>query len=82
MNRRTKPQPQFGFVIEITLRNQEGTVRYEQAHCTGDNYDVITDIASHQARFLIKDGYRIVEIRLSNFKFFPHNYFLFYKEEQ
>lgn len=73
-------QPQFSFVIECTLA-RDNMIRYERVHCVGDSYSLIWDIARHHCRFLIKDGYRIVEMRLTNFQFFTHGYFLYYKEQ-
>ena len=73
-------QPQFSFVIECTLA-RDNMIRYERVNCVGDNYSLIWDIANHHCRFLIKEGYRIVEMRLTNFQFFTHGYFLYYKEQ-
>lgn len=73
-------QPQFSFVIECTLA-RDNMIRFERVNCVGDNYSLIWDVASHHCRFLIKEGYRIVELRLSNYQFFMHSYFLYYKEQ-
>lgn len=72
-------QPQFGFTLDITLKKDD-RLRYERVDVVSDSYDMINEIAAHHCRFLIIDQYRIVEIRLCNFKFFPHAYFLYYKE--
>ena len=53
-------QPQFSFVIECTLA-RDNMIRFERVNCVGDNYSLIWDVARHHCRFLIKEGYRIVE---------------------
>ena len=73
-------RPQYFFTIDIKLR-RGGQVRFEQVGATASDYDNILGIASHHCRFLLKEGYSIVQIRLTNFRFGPHNYFNYYGDD-
>lgn len=71
-------RPQYNFVIEVTL-TRDNLIRYERVNCVGDNYHLIREIAEHHCRFVLKQGFQIQEIRLTNYQFFPHGYFIYYK---
>ena len=76
-NRQLKPE--FSYVVEIKLKKDE-SVKFERAFCDSRSYYYIYEISTNKCSYLIKDGYRIVEIRLRDFQFVPHSSLLFYEE--
>jgi len=77
-NRQLKPD--FSYVIDITLKKDE-IVRFERAFGDSRSYYYIYEIATNKCSYLIKDGYRIAEIRLREFRFVPHSFLVFYNED-
>jgi hypothetical protein len=76
-NRQLKPE--FSYVIDITLRKDED-IRFERAFGDSKSYIHIYHIATNRCSYLIREGYRISEIRLKEFRFVPHSYLVFYDE--
>jgi len=75
-----QPRPEYSYTVDITLKKDDN-IRFERAIADSKSYFHIYDIAVNRCSYLIRDGYRITEIRLKEFRFVPHSYIIYYNED-
>lgn len=69
--------PLFSYMAEITLRNGN-KVKYDHVYMLSHNVAGTMDTVNHHCRDDIKDGWKVVLVRFTNFQFISGHIYTYY----